>query len=141
VESPLEKPPYGGTDIRRVMCISTTAVVAVVGRDHDRLVSYVSLACDLILRESLNARKNIVIEIIGESLLPITPVISGMKAAGYDLSVNGIVVDPAEAARRHLKAVEEDEGYVSAHYTQAPTLAVFYHVLGLGEMPAFADEG
>lgn len=116
------------------------AIAKTVGGNHEKLASYVSLACDLILRESLGVRKNIVIEIIGESLAPITPIIQGMKELGYDISVNAVEADPEEARRRHLKAVEEDKSYLSAYYTQAPTLAVFYHVLGLGDMPSSADD-
>jgi hypothetical protein len=63
-----------------------------------------------------------------------------MKQLGYDLSANGIVVDPAEAAQRHIKAVAEDSTYFSAYYSQEPTMAFFYHVLELGEMPSFAND-
>jgi hypothetical protein len=50
-----------------------------VGRDNERLGMYAALACDLILRESLAPRKNIVIEIIGEDYAPIGPVIGVMR--------------------------------------------------------------
>jgi hypothetical protein len=45
-----------------------------------------------------------------------------------------------EAGQRHFKAVEEDSNYISAYFSQEPTLAVFYHVLELGEMPSFAND-
>jgi hypothetical protein len=111
-----------------------------VERDHERLDTYAALACDLILRESLAPRKNIVIEIIGESNVPITPVIGAMKQLGYDVSVVGITADLEEARKRYLKAIDEDSTYLSAYYSQVPTLAVFYHVLELGQMPSFGDD-
>lgn len=101
-------------------------------KDDPKLVSYVSLACDLILKESINEKKNIVIEIIGDSYEAITPVIDGMKGIGYEISVNGITCDIAEAYKRHIKAVQEDPDYLSAAHTQEATLSFFYNYLNLG---------
>jgi hypothetical protein len=115
------------------------AVVDVVGRDHERFPSYASLACDLVLRESLATRKFLVIEIIGESLSLITPIIQAMRQLGYGLSVNAIEADPGEARARHLRAVKADSTYSSSYFSQEPTMAVFYHVLRLGDMPAVSD--
>jgi hypothetical protein len=70
------------------------AIEKAFGRDHDRLATYAILACDLILRESLAPRKNIVIEIIGESEAPIAPVIQAMRQLGYEISVTAITADP-----------------------------------------------
>jgi hypothetical protein len=103
--------------------------------DNPKIESYTSLAGDLILKESINEKKNIVIEIIGDSAEVITPVIDKMKEIGYDVSVNGITCDPAEAYARHHKAVKEDKDYLSAYFTQEATLGVFYSHFSLGEMP------
>ena len=35
---------------------------------------------------------------------------------------------------------EQVTSYITAYFTQAPTLAVFYHVLELGEMPSIVDD-
>lgn len=49
------------------------------GADEPRLLDYVVMAGSMILNESINEKKNIVIEIIGESADLITPVIGSMK--------------------------------------------------------------
>lgn len=93
------------------------------------------MASDMILRESLENKKSIVIEIIGDNYDVITPVIDKMKENGYEVSVKGITCDPAEAYKRHLKAVKEDPEYLSAHFTQEATLSFFYQQFELDEMP------
>jgi hypothetical protein len=111
------------------------AVKNEVGEDNPKLENYASLASNMILKESLAARKNIVIEIIGEKSEMITPVIDKMKEVGYAVSINGITCDPTEAYERHLKAVEEDKNYLSAYFTQEATLSFFYQQFELGQMP------
>lgn len=105
------------------------------GEDNPKLSSYASMASDMILRESLENKKSIVIEIIGDNYDVITPVIDKMKENGYEVSVKGITCDPAEAYKRHLKAVKEDPEYLSAHFTQEATLSFFYQQFELDEMP------
>src|SRR3990167_3567091 len=78
------------------------------GEDNPKLSSYAAMASDMILRESLENKKNIVIEIIGDNYDVITPVIDKMKENEYEVSVKGITCDPAEAYKRHLNAVKED---------------------------------
>lgn len=58
-----------------------------------------------------------------------------MKDIGYKLDIVGLVGDIVECRQRHLKAVEEDPDYISAHFTQEPTLSVFYNQLGLPDLP------
>lgn len=117
-----------------------TVVKRAIGEDDPKLTSYVSLACDLILRECISEKKNIVIEIIGDSKELIDPVLDGMKKIGYDISLEYIHCDPVEAYKRHLKLVEEDKDYLSAHFTQEATLSYFYSQLDLGEMPVISKE-
>lgn len=105
------------------------------GEDNPKLSSYAAMASDMILRESLENKKNIVTEIIGDNYELITPVIDRMKENGYEVSVKGIACDPAEAYKRHLSAVKDDPEYLSAHFTQGATLSFFYQQLELGEMP------
>ena len=109
------------------------------GKSHQRLAEYALSASDIILRESINDKKNIVIEIIGDSYDLIVPVIEKMKDIGYKLDIVGLTGDIVECRQRHLKAVEEDPDYISAHFTQEPTLSVFYNQLELGNMPKIAD--
>lgn len=103
--------------------------------DDPKLEDYTAFATHLILKECILEKKNIVIEIIGDSAEAITPVIDKMKEIGYEISVSGITCDPAEAYERHLKAVKEDKNYLSAYYTQDATLGAFYTYFDLGAVP------
>lgn len=112
-----------------------TTLKNAVGKEHPRLPEYVAVAMDMIFKESIEAKKNIVIEIIGDSYEAITPVIDKMREAGYDVSVNGITCDPADAYQRHLKAIKEDPDYISSYFTQEPTLKAFFTHFELGDVP------
>jgi hypothetical protein len=105
------------------------------GENNPKLTGYTAIACDLILKECLSQKKNIVIEIIGDKKDSFNPIIDGMVKAGYSISIEFIECDPIESYKRHLKAVDEDKDYFSAFYTQEPTLSSFYFLLGLGDMP------
>lgn len=105
------------------------------GEDNARLSDYAALASDMILKESIEGKKNIVVEIIGENKEVIDPVVNKMKDIGYDISIQAIYCDPVEAYERHIKAVKEDKKYLSAHFTQEATLSFFYNQLNLGKMP------
>lgn len=109
-----------------------------VSKHHPRLAEYAAFTSDLILRESISEKKNIVIEIIGDSQAFITPVIEKMENAGYDVEILAITADVAEAYKRHLKAVEEDKDYISAYHTQEATLSSFYNYFGL-QMPLHSE--
>jgi hypothetical protein len=105
------------------------------GEDNPKVLDYAVIAGDMILRESLRAKKNMVIEIIGDNKALIEPVMDIMKNLGYNLSIQFVSCDPDEGYRRHLKLVEEDRDYLSSYFTQESTLSFFYRQLGLGEMP------
>lgn len=98
------------------------------------------MASDMILRETLKSKRNIVIEIIGENKDLIDPLVNKMKEIGYELSLKFIECDPTEAYKRHLSAVKEDPEYLSVHLTQEATLSFFYQQLELGEMPVSAQK-
>jgi len=108
-----------------------TAIKKTTGEDNPRINEYIALACDLILRESIESKKNIVTEIIGSDADTVSPVIDKMREKGYDISVQVITADIAESRKRHLKMVEEDPDYLSAHFTEEATLSSFYNQLGL----------
>jgi hypothetical protein len=108
--------------------------------DDPKLTSYASLACDIILRESLEAKKNIAIELIGDNKDVIEKVTEGMKGLGYDADLRFVHCDPAEAYKRHLKKVEGDPDYLSAYFTQEATLSFLYRQLGLGVVPKLTKE-
>jgi hypothetical protein len=113
-----------------------TAMTKEFGADHPKLSIFASLACDTILRESLEDKKNIVIEIIGDNMEMIDPVIEKMMEIGYKISIQPVYCDISEARERHLKAVKEDENYLSVYFTEKPTLSIFWQRLGLGKMPS-----
>lgn len=108
------------------------AMKKVMGKDNPRISVYCAFASDLILKESLEEKKNIVIEIIGDTVLMI-PIIEKIKEIGYKVHIQAVTADVAESYKRHLKAVEEDPDYLSAYFTQEATLSTLAHQLGLGE--------
>ena len=91
--------------------------------------------CTLILQDSIEKKKNIVIEIIGDELDLIKPVIDKMASIGYKVEICGVLADPVVSYERLLKARKEDKDYVSAEDTEEPTLSFFYSLLRMGEMP------
>ena len=105
------------------------------GEDHPKLTNFAAVACDMILRRSLEARKNIVIEIIGDNKALFDPVFNKMRDIGYKCEICHVTCDPVEGYKRHLKAVAEDKDYLSAHFTQEATLAYFHQQLGLDKTP------
>jgi len=113
----------------------TAAVEKIFGENNPRLSQYENMIMQIILAASIREKKNIVIEIIGDSADIITPIINKMKEIGYYVSGNKINCNPEVAYQRHLKAVENDKDYLSAYFTQEMTLAAFYDELGLGAMP------
>lgn len=108
-----------------------TAVKKAINADEEKLLKYAFFASNLILKESLTAKKNIVTEIIGDNKALISPIIDGIIKKGYKVSVNYVSSDPIEAYKRHLIAVKEDKDYWSAYFTQESTLLAFYQQLGL----------
>ena len=111
------------------------AIKTEFGEDNPKLTGYAQLAGDMILQESIEAKKNIVIEIIGENYDVVIPVINKIEEIGYKVEIQAIGCDPEEAYKRHVKAVKEDPEYLSAHFTQEATLSFFYHQFELGEIP------
>jgi len=102
----------------------------VFGEDHPRIGDYLALASDLILRETINPRKNVVIEVTGNNEAMLAPVLEKIKESGYEVSIEGLIADVGESYKRHLKAVEEDEDYMSAYHTQEATLSSLLRYFG-----------
>lgn len=101
------------------------AVIKVFGKDHPRLVELLALASDIVFKDSIHNKRNIVIEIIGNDEVVLKMVIDKMVAIGYQVHVELVTCDIAEAYQRHLKAVKEDPEYSSAYYSQDATLNSF----------------
>lgn len=108
-----------------------TAIKKATDVEESKLINYAIFASNLVLKESLAAKKNIVTEVIGDNESLISPIIDEMIKNGYKVSINYVSSDPVEAYQRHLKAVKEDEDYWSAHFTQGETLLAFYNQLDL----------
>lgn len=98
---------------------------------NPRLNEYANLASGLILRESIESKKNIVTEIIGADINAINLIIDKMREKGYQISVQEITADVIESYKRHLKAIKEDPEYISAYFTEKSTISMFYQQLGL----------
>jgi hypothetical protein len=110
------------------------AVEKEFGEGNKNLIGFVSLVGDMILYESIEARKNIVIEIVGSEEKVFKPVMDCMKDIGYKLVMQIVLCEPVQAYERHLRAVENDKNYRSAFYTEKPTLLFFYKYFKLGDM-------
>jgi len=104
------------------------------GKDNPKLESLTTWVCGTILEKSINERKNIVIEIIGDSKEVITPVIDKMIEIGYKVELIPVYCGVEVAYVRHLNAVKEDKEYLSSYFTQEATLYFFYQLLQLGKM-------
>ncbi|OGJ64504.1 hypothetical protein A3C37_01845 [Candidatus Peribacteria bacterium RIFCSPHIGHO2_02_FULL_53_20] len=89
----------------------------------------ISFTCELLLRQAIEERKNIVTEVIGDTYEPLKSIMDKMLEIGYTIDVRAVTADVAESYQRHLKAVKEDPGYLSAALTQGTTLSTFSHVL------------
>lgn len=107
------------------------AVKKAFGEDNPRLADLATLTSSILLSESMEKKKNIVTEIIGEDPDSLTSLIDKMEAAGYKISLKYIECDVAEAYQRHKKAVEEDPDYISAAHMQEVTFSIFNHQLGI----------
>jgi hypothetical protein len=97
-------------------------------KDPRRMAAYGVLACEIILRKSIMAKKNIVVELIGDDAFAVTFLMEMMKGAGYEVQVCPIYGDIAEAVARYKQAVKDDPDYISAYDSQQPTISIFYEV-------------
>ena len=102
-----------------------------VGKSHPDLAPYAMSGSGMIISEALDKKLNIVTEIIGgeETKEAMMAVIDGMRTRGYEIAVIPVVADIAESYRRHLKAVDEDPDYVSAHFSEKITLSCLQNAL------------
>jgi hypothetical protein len=132
----------GKTTLRRQQCSSgyvqvdfgevLAAVTRALGsRTHPRLPTYATIVSETVLSRAIAGRKNIAIEVIGGGPDLLAPVLEKMKELGYEVSLRYVELDPAEGYRLHVKAVQEDEEYMSAFHTEGATLGFFYRYFGL----------
>jgi len=72
-----------------------------------------------------------VIEIIGseETKDVLIAVINAMREKEYEILVTPVMADVAESYQRHLKAVNDDPDYISAHFTEKLTLSCLQSAL------------
>ncbi|MBI4268217.1 hypothetical protein HY627_00090 [Candidatus Uhrbacteria bacterium] len=116
-----------------------TFVKHTIAVDNPKFVGTVSLVCQIILGTALDEKKNIVIELIGDTNSALKPILDSMVERGYKISASGIECEPMEAYRRHLLAVKKDRDYLSSYYTQEGSLSILYDVLELGPVPQIAE--
>jgi len=103
----------------------------VFGKENPKLMAYSILAADLILRMSLKEKKEIATEIIGSDSDALLTLADKMKEIGYEISIRFVDCKPLEAYARHLKAVEEDEDYMSSYLTQESLRELFAKQFGI----------
>jgi len=72
----------------------------------------------LIAKQAIEQKRNITMEVIGNSLEDTRALIDAMKSVGYKVHLANIECDPVESYKRHINAVQTDTDYVSAFHTQ-----------------------
>ncbi len=132
----------GKTTLRRKVCgegfvqvdygdVLVALARALGKRGHPRGLKYARTVSESVLHRAIAEKKNIAMEVTGFGAEFLPPVIQKMKEVGYSVSGRYVEVDLAEGYRRHAKAVEEDEEYLSAYHTEGVTLGLFYRYFGL----------
>lgn len=97
------------------------ALTRALGADHPRLEDCLQAACHLLLDECLAARHSLAIEVVGSDRDRLLEIVGGMKALGYSPEAFAVECAPDEAYARHVRAVRDDEDYVSCFYTEEAT--------------------
>ncbi len=69
------------------------------------------------MKRAVTEKRNIVMEVSGDN--SVEEMIGYMIDLGYSTKVIFIDCDPSEAYDRHLKAVNDDPGYLSSYFTNA----------------------
>jgi hypothetical protein len=69
--------------------------------------------------DALRHRKDIAIEVIGDSPEMLDSIAEGLRGIGYEVEAVAVTCDPTEALGRHQHACETDPTYVSAYFTQS----------------------
>lgn len=136
----IRKQKYGENYVHFEFGEIRTAVKKQLGKDDPKLESSSFLVSDMIFKDCIENKRNIVTEIIGDNNAVLTPIINKMIELGYKIEMQYIQADPVESYKRHLKLVEEDEDYLSVYFTQNTTLSFFYHHLNLGDMPNLGNK-
>ena len=88
------------------------------GKDFDQLQDFINSIGQSIAKRAVDERRNISVEIIGDSSDKTTAIVDAFTRNNYEVKVNFVHCDLVESRRRHLKAVEEDPLYISCYFTQ-----------------------
>ncbi len=72
----------------------------------------------LMAKQAIKQKRNIAMEVIGNSLEDTRALIDAMKSVEYKVHLANIECDPVESYKRHINAVQTDTDYVSAFHTQ-----------------------
>ena len=69
--------------------------------------------------QAINERRNIVMEIIGDTAEPMDSIVKAMSSIGYAVDVTCVSCPLDECLKSHRHACETDVNYVSAYHTQS----------------------
>ncbi|OGR70808.1 MAG: hypothetical protein A2089_06240 [Elusimicrobia bacterium GWD2_63_28] len=72
-----------------------------------------------IAQRTMAERKNIVMEILGDTDGPLQAVAEAMHSVGYKVNLSCVACPLEECQKRHKYACDTDVNYVSAYHTQA----------------------
>lgn len=88
------------------------------GKDFDQLRGFINSIGQSIAKKAVVEKRNISVEIIGDSSEKTTALINTLTKNNYEVKVNFVHCDPVEAYERHLRTVKEDPLYISCYFTQ-----------------------
>jgi DNA mismatch repair ATPase MutS len=71
-----------------------------------------------IAKKAIAEHRNIVLEMVGHIEGSLEPIIESVTSIGYSVDIQHIQLDPAEAYERHIKAANEDEGYLPTYFSE-----------------------
>ena len=101
---------------------------------------YAIVLVDMVLQESLASKRNIAIEVIGDSEEVLSSLIEKLLSLGYEVEIRPVHCDFAEARERHLKATANDPEYISSFFSEGQVLMALFSQLGLDKSPVLAQE-
>lgn len=86
--------------------------------DIEEYLKAIDIVGSMLAEMAIATRRNIIMELVGSDMDKITGLLSLMESKGYEVQTFFIDLNPKEAYKRHLKAVEDDPTYLSCYFTQ-----------------------
>ncbi len=99
--------------------------------EDPKMSAYLSFAGEYVVSTAIADKKNIVIEIIGDNLNLLKPIIEKIIQLGYKVTTMPIVSDPMASWDWYQKATKEDPEYMSCQFYEGLVYSSLYIALGI----------